>query len=237
MKKFELKKFVKLDTRALLAVNGGSYCSGASNGTTVYSNPYYGGGSSHGGSGSNNSSTTPINTAGSCSNINLGKFIQPNYKGQKDYSKDYGNLFGKNACAAASLVNEISQIYTEKTGKSLTDSQLDSMMRIAVVSGAVDSKNAFVHSWTDAAEYMMAAIGYSDATGTMTTKDGYISIISIDKGTDGKHDHFVSDIGGGRYYDPWTKQTGNISELKLTSVWDSDAAIKSPYRRVKVGEF
>lgn len=55
--KFNLSDFVQLDTKGLLAVNGGYYCNGSSN-TTVYSNPYYsgnnGGGNGHGGGGSGN---------------------------------------------------------------------------------------------------------------------------------------------------------------------------------------
>ena len=56
--KFDLSDFVQLDTKGLLAVNGGYNCNGSSN-TTVYSNPYYsgytgGGGHGGGGSGSGN---------------------------------------------------------------------------------------------------------------------------------------------------------------------------------------
>ena len=52
--KFNLSDFVQLDTKGLLAVNGGYYCNGSSN-TTVYSNPYYTGNS---GSGSCSTSTS-----------------------------------------------------------------------------------------------------------------------------------------------------------------------------------
>ena len=54
MMKFNLSDFVQLDTKGLLAVNGGYYCNGSSN-TTVYSNPYYTGSS---GSGSCSTSTS-----------------------------------------------------------------------------------------------------------------------------------------------------------------------------------
>ena len=55
MMKFNLSDFVQLDTKGLLAVNGGGYyCNGSSN-TTVYSNPYYTGSS---GSGSCSTSTS-----------------------------------------------------------------------------------------------------------------------------------------------------------------------------------
>ena len=234
--KFNLDDFLQLDVNGLLSVNGGGYCSGASDGTTVYSNPYYGGSSSsqNGGGGSG---SQPINTSGSCSNINLSKYIQPTKAGQKDFSSDYGENFGKNACGATSLLNEVSEIYTKQTGKALSDEQMHTMMKVAVANGAIDKNDAFVNSWTDAAESMLLALGYVDGTARMTDKNGTITVISVDKTGDGRHDHFVNDLGNGRYYDPWTKEEGYIKDLKLTSLWDSNAVIKSPYRHIVIGGF
>ena len=33
----------------------------------------------------------------------------------------------------------------------------------------------------------------------------------------GNYNHFVNDIGGGQYYDPWTGKTGNIADLTLAT--------------------
>lgn len=51
--KFNLSDFVQLDTKGLLAVNGGYYCNGSSN-TSVYSNPFYTGNSGSGSCSSKN---------------------------------------------------------------------------------------------------------------------------------------------------------------------------------------
>ena len=74
MMKFNLSDFVQLDTKGLLAVNGGYYCNGSSN-TTVYSNPYYTGSS---GSGSCSTSTSnnpngqgPSTTSSNPAEINI----------------------------------------------------------------------------------------------------------------------------------------------------------------------
>ncbi len=76
--KFNLNDFMQLDVKGLLAVNGGGYCSGASNGTTVYPNPYYGGGSSSPSGGGGGGAAGKANTGASCSTINLGKYMKQN---------------------------------------------------------------------------------------------------------------------------------------------------------------
>ena len=68
--KFNLSDFVQLDTKGLLAVNGGYYCNGLSN-TTVYSNPYYTG-SSGGGSCSTSTSNNPNGQGPSTTSSNPG---------------------------------------------------------------------------------------------------------------------------------------------------------------------
>ena len=70
MMKFNLSDFVQLDTKGLLAVNGGYYCNGSSN-TTVYSNPYYTG-SSGGGSCSTSTSNNPNGQGPSTTSSNPG---------------------------------------------------------------------------------------------------------------------------------------------------------------------
>lgn len=63
--KFKLSDFVELDTKGLLAVNGGYYCNGSSN-TTVYSNPYYSGNSGGGNHGGGSYGDTSGKTGGGC---------------------------------------------------------------------------------------------------------------------------------------------------------------------------
>ena len=63
--KFKLSDFVELDTKGLLAVNGGYYCNGSSN-TTVYSNPYYSGNSGGGKHGGGGYGDTSGKTGGGC---------------------------------------------------------------------------------------------------------------------------------------------------------------------------
>ena len=55
-----------------------------------------------------------------------------------------------------------------------------------------------------------------------------LRLLSIDGNT--KADDFVNDIGGGKYYDPWSKEVKNISDANLTSEWNASDCIKSPYR-------
>ena len=55
-----------------------------------------------------------------------------------------------------------------------------------------------------------------------STKEQNAKVYAVDtKGPDGKPDgyvdHFVNDIGGGKYYDPWTGETGNVSDLNLAT--------------------
>ena len=53
-------------------------------------------------------------------------------------------------------------------------------------------------------------------------KEQNIKLYAVDtKGPDGMPDgyvdHFVNDIGGGKYHDPWTGETGNVSDLNLAT--------------------
>ena len=39
-------------------------------------------------------------------------------------------------------------------------------------------------------------------------------IYGLDKNNNGEVDHFVSDIGNGKYYDPYNETVGNISDFQ-----------------------
>lgn len=146
--------------------------------------------------------------------------------------------FGKNACGATSILNELSEQYTKETGKQLTDAQALDAMRKAVDAGVIAGNDAFVNDWGRAAQVMSDALGLKGKwTYTTNPKEATAIIISVDtygdEEYDGYHDHFVTDIGNGQYYDPWTNKIGNIQQLHLTSKWEDDNAIKSPYRYIK----
>ena len=102
--KFNLSNFLELDTKALLAVNGGSDCGG---GYSPPSNPSAGGGSKTptGGGGSGSGSGRGASGGGYCSGASDGKTIyaNPYYKGGGKNSistnaggGNCGNISGKN---------------------------------------------------------------------------------------------------------------------------------------------
>ena len=198
--------------------SGGGYCSGASDGKTIYANPYYKGGEKN--------STSTSTGGGNCGNISgkndlpaipntAEEKADPAYANQRDFSSIYGDDFGNEACAATSLLNEISEQYTAETGKSLTQEQINSAMAAAVASGNIDSTEASVNSWEGAANDMAAAVGLEGSfTYTYNPSEATATIYANDKNNNGIADHFVNGIGNGQYYDPWSGKTGNIADLK-----------------------
>ena len=199
--------------------SGGGYCSGASDGKTIYANPYYKGG------GKNSISTNA--GGGACGTIPGKNGLQaipdtaeentePAYANQRDFSPIYGDNFGNEACAATSLLNEISEQYTAETGKALTQEQITSAMDAAVASGNIDSTKAYVNSWEGAANDMASAVGLEGSfTYTYNPSEATATIYAVDSNGNGDFNHFVNGIGNGQYYDPWSGQTGNISDLDL----------------------
>ena len=119
MMKFNLSDFVQLDTKGLLAVNGGGYyCNGSSN-TTVYSNPYYTG-SSGSGSCSSKNDTDKVSgmfgqiTDGSYADkLTMQKYSKEPYKYHPHLDEKMngsGNTFSHQGCkmtAAAKVASEI----------------------------------------------------------------------------------------------------------------------------------
>ena len=150
-----------------------------------------------------------------------------------------GSKFAKSACGVTSLANEISEQYTKETGKTLTEAQLVSAIQKAVDAGKIRKTDAFVKNWGEAAQIIGDSLGLKGKWSyTDNAKDATAVIISIDTKTserdyDGYHDHFVNDIGGGKYYDPYTNKIGYINDLHLTSEWDADDGIKSAYRYIQ----
>lgn len=172
-----------------------------------------------------------ISTTNSCTGAYVSyhsqlMFTDKNLKG--------GSEFAKTACGTTSLVNEISEQYTKETGKTLTDAQIISAVKKAIEAGKIDGTDAFVNDWGEAADVIGKALGMK-GTWSYTTeaKEATATIISIDTAKDnydGYHNHFVNDIGNGKYYDPYTNEIGNINDLTLTSKWTDKQGIKSAYR-------
>ena len=119
MMKFNLSDFVQLDTKGLLAINGGGYyCNGSSN-TTVYSNPYYTG-SSEGGTCISKNDTDKVSgmfgqiTDGSYADtLTMQKYKNEPYKYQPNLDEKMngdGNTFSHQDCkmtAAAKIASEV----------------------------------------------------------------------------------------------------------------------------------
>ncbi len=87
----------------------------------------------------------------------------------------------------------------------------------AVNDGSIDKNNATVLDWNKAADSMSDYLGLKGDY-TYTTDKSKIglsdaTIIQL-RGSSGVGSHFVNDIGSGKYYDPWTNQTGNISDIE-----------------------
>ena len=214
------------------ATSTSSGCSGSCGGTT----------SSTGGSQISSSKkeeqklvTNAITTTNNCKGAYISYYSQLSFT---DAKMSGGTKFGKTACGATSIANEISEQYTRETGKTLSEAQLLSAMKKAVDAGMIDGTDAFVNDWGGAAQVMSESLGLKGKWSyTTNAKEATAIIISIDTNGDGNkdgyHDHFVNDIGNGQYYDPYTNKIGYIKDLTLTSKWASDAGIKSAYRYIQ----
>ena len=242
-----IENFRELDIDELLAVNGGYGSSSKSYGATSSS-------------GSGNQSSWDVwvankdgrNSAGEITmphdpyknapknygNYDAPSFVPdnsmtsgPDYIQQQEFSVLYGVDFGNTACAATSLLNEISERYLLETGKKMTKEDAINAMKAAVSAGHIGSSkianngveifDATVNDWAAAANTMADVIGLA-GNYSYTTDSSQVSatIYAWDKNGDGYVDHFVNDIGNGQYYDPWTGQIGNVSELTLATKGD-----------------
>ena len=78
---------------------------------------------------------------------------------QYDFADQYGDNFAASACAATSLLNEISEQYTRETGHALPVQLRDAAMAAAVNDGSVRKSDAWVSDWNGAANAMATAVG------------------------------------------------------------------------------
>ena len=224
---FNLNDFEELNYNQLVEVNGGcgggfwagvrNFFSGGKNssgnsGSASGSSSASRGSSSY--SGYSSSGSTTSSSYGGCG----GNISKPSYTKQREFSSKYGEEFGNHACAATSLLNEISEQYTKETGKKMTQAQKDAAMAAAVNSGSVDTKDAFVNSWDKAANDMASAVGLTGKYRyTTDSSKASATIYALDNKKNGFPDHFVNSTGNGHYFDPWNGKIENVAGKLLAT--------------------
>ena len=233
-----IENFLELDIDELLAVNGGYGSSSGSYGTTSSS----GSGNQSSwdvwvankdGRNSSGEITQPFdpykNAPKNSGNYDVPSFVpdnsmtsetkEPFYMEQREFSSLYGNDFGNTACAATSLLNEISERYTLETGKVMTKEDAFNAMIAAVSAGYIGStKNgtAYVGDWAKAANTMWATTGLDGSFVVNETANADHVIYALDKDLekDGA-EHFVNSNGDGTFYDPYYGTTFKVEDYIL----------------------
>ena len=140
--------------------------------------------------------------------------IEPRYFNQRGFSDNFGTIFGNQACAATSLLNEISEQYTANTGLQMTDEQANNAMQAAVDSGNISSANANVNSWQGAANDMWQSTG-QPGNYTYGGTNPTAIIYAEDANQNGVPEHFTNSNGNGTYHDPWNGETGIVGDTPL----------------------
>ena len=140
--------------------------------------------------------------------------VQPKYFKQRDFSATFGNYFGEHACAVTSLLNELSEQYTENTGKQMTNEQAEAAVRAAVNNENVSSVNANVNSWEGAANDMWGTTGQGGRFSYGGSSPTAV-IYAEDPDRNEVPDHFTNSNGDDTYYDPWTGTSGIIGDTNL----------------------
>ena len=156
--------------------------------------------------------------------IGMGE-TKPKYFVQRMFTTDkgFGKEFGGYACFATSILNELSEEYTSRTGKRLTDAQAITMMKAAVKSSGVldnDKNFAYVDNPTEAANAMWKSIGCEGSWTTDTVagmvRDVKHAIYETRLQSDKTKIHLVNttDKENSVVFDVWDGREKNITELK-----------------------
>jgi hypothetical protein len=132
---------------------------------------------------------------------------------QTDWREAISGTFADNACAATSLLNELSEQYTVQTGTIMRWDQGLTAMLGAVNLGHIDSSDATVNSWGGAANAMWGSLGQEGTW--MENAEGNHQIYARDSDGNGIPDHFLNSAGNGEYRDPWNGNIGNVEDLPL----------------------
>ncbi|MBO8458247.1 MAG: hypothetical protein IAA81_08500 [Spirochaetes bacterium] len=135
---------------------------------------------------------------------------------QGAFAGEFGEDFSDSACAATSLLNGISEQYTEITGQQMTAEQAEAAIRAAVENGSINSDNAYVNNWESAANDMWSATGL-DGSFSYGGSEPTIVIYACDNVPDqnGEADHFVLGTGKNEYFDPYNGDADKVDKLKL----------------------
>ena len=140
-------------------------------------------------------------------------------------------LFGNNACAATSLLNEISEIYTIMTGKEANFLYIEEAMEAAIESGYINADAndiegvGTVYDYIGVANVMAKSMGLNVTfRETLDPSKADCMIFGADKvkvagETKPVYEHFYSSIDKNTYYDPWTGNIGSISDFAKNG-WD-----------------
>lgn len=149
----------------------------------------------------------------------------PLYIQQRDFSSIYGNEFGNTACAATSLLNEISERYTLETGLVMTKEQSIAAMKAAVSAGHIGSSkianndveifDATVNDWAAAANTMWKTTGLTGSFVVNETANADHVIYALDTKDGPAADHFVNSNGDGTFYDPYYDTTFKVEDYHL----------------------
>jgi len=127
--------------------------------------------------------------------------------------------FAAEACAATSLLNELSEAYTQMTGDYLEDWRAEVMMMRGVVSEAITPGGA-VADWRNAANAMWGGTTLDGSWDYDHNLEG-----SIDRGQHeiyrrphagsgrGRDWHFVNGVGTRQYFDPYNGSIGSIDSF------------------------
>ncbi len=154
---------------------------------------------------------------------------------QRVFSAFYSTVFGNHACCATSLLNELSEQYSRENCTTASITDLIKAMEKAVDEAGVSAYDASVINWDRATKAMSESLGLKGTYSYTEDKSKADAVlIWVDTKTsfrdyDGKGDHFVNDIGGGKYFDPYSGTTGDIKDLHIAYDF-SDSKIKSAYR-------
>lgn len=124
---------------------------------------------------------------------------------QGAFAGEFGEDFSDSACAATSLLNEVSEQYTAITGRQMTEAEATAAMRAAVENGSINSDNAYVNNWESAANDMWSTTGL-DGSFSYGGENPTAVIIACNNDNDeqGEVDHFVNTSINDSCFDPAT---------------------------------
>lgn len=213
---FDFEDFVtEMTDEQLIAVNGGA-CAGG--GAVTPSTPSYtphSWGTCSGGGAVTPSYPVPVPST-SCG----GGCQSPTYTLQNYWDSKFGPKFGDHACAATSILNEIGEQFFKEFGRNMTAYEKTQAMKAAVEGGAIEQSNAFVKDWGEAATLMAKQLNMAGKYRRVYSLKQADSIIyaydykSTDgtRNPDGEADHFVSDLGNNKIYDPFNGKIKNLDK-------------------------